>query len=167
MMVMGDPAVGLCTVEFWSTGQKKTPSSNRLDENEVSLSIHLISKSVCFKNALIRTVSHSANSPDLTEITLEEQTKNSRWISGHIPRFLIKLMSCNTTKSYSDRDPNLSIGKRLITTSHTVNPISSFKPMLYDTDRKVLFFGKANIIRLRDPVPCTQKLSMQTLRLWQ
>lgn len=70
----------------------------------------------------------------------------------YIPKWLGKSVPQNTMTNYADRDPGSSVAKHSITTEHTIDLISCFKPLLHNTDRKILAFSEAMLIRLLDPV---------------
>lgn len=77
--------------------------------------------------------------------------RSSNRISEHIPKWLAKSISQNTVNNYPDRDPGLSVAKHWITIKHTVDPTACFKLLLHNTERKILDYSEATLIRLRNP----------------
>ena len=73
-------------------------------------------------------------------------------MSEHIPKWLKRSMLLGSPKHQpSNRNPSSSIAKHILATGHTVDPISSFQPLLRNLNSKLLAFSEAMLIRLRNP----------------
>lgn len=70
---------------------------------------------------------------------------------------------CDKVNNYID--PESLFAKHLMTSNYTVKASSGFKSLLRSTDRKILIFSEAMLIRLHTPALCTLVLLIQTLRL--
>ena len=87
-------------------------------------------------------------------------------MSEHIPKWLKRSMLLGSPKHQpSNRNPSSSIAKHILATGHTVDPISSFQPLLRNLNSKLLAFSEAMLIRLRNPPLCSQKVLTQSIHL--